>query len=103
MTRIEKIQEMLNGDPHDSFLNHALAMENIKEGEHQEAISILSALLLRDPGYVGSYYHLAKLYELTNQPALAEATYESGLQMAQKANDKHSFNELRSALDELIS
>lgn len=103
MTRLEKIKEMLNGDPHDSFLNHALAMENIKEGKHQVAISILSVLLLRNPDYVGSYYHLAKLYELTDQFKLAEETYEAGLLMAKKDNDKHSFNELRSALDELIS
>ncbi|MEY4702406.1 MAG: hypothetical protein RIR96_303 [Bacteroidota bacterium] len=103
MTRIEKILEMLNGDPKDSFLNHALAMEYIKEGKISESIALLSELLSRDPNYVGSYYHLAKLYEMTENRSMAEETYEKGLKVAKEANDRHSFNELRSALDELIS
>jgi Tfp pilus assembly protein PilF len=102
MSRIEKIIELLNTDPKDSFLNHALAMEYIKIGNAEAAINLLDKLLEFDPGYVGSYYHLAKLYESVGDTSKAIATYENGLVVAQQAGDRHAFNELRSALDELI-
>jgi Tfp pilus assembly protein PilF len=102
MSRIEKIIEMLNTSPKDSFLNHALAMEYIKIGNTESATNLLKEVLEVDPNYVGSYYHLAKLYEAANETSMAISTYENGLVAAQKAGDRHAFNELRSALDELV-
>ena len=62
MSRIEKILEMLQTSEKDSFLQHALALEYIKIGENEKALILFTELLEREPGYVGSYYHLGKLY-----------------------------------------
>ncbi|RYY94825.1 MAG: hypothetical protein EOO11_17090, partial [Chitinophagaceae bacterium] len=59
------------------------------------------ALLARDPGYVGSYYHLAKLLERQGNEAAAIAVYEKGMDTAKAAGDNHAFSELRSAHEEL--
>ncbi len=101
MSRIEKIKEMLNTNGHDSFLLHALALELIKLGNDEDARQCFVDLLANEPGYVGSYYHLAKLYERTGQIDKAMATYEAGMHQAKAAGDQHSMNELRGALDEL--
>lgn len=102
MNRMDTIREMLNNNAEDSFLWHALALEHIKIGQDPEARSCFVRLLEANPGYVGSYYHLGKLYERQQENELAIQTYELGMAEAKKQGDQHAFNELRSALDELL-
>ncbi len=101
MDRIEKLKEFLLASPHDGFLQHALALEYVKMGRDEEARRIFEELLLRDPGYVGSYYHLAKLLERTGEQSLAIEWYEKGMDAAKAAGDKHAYGELKSAYEEL--
>jgi Tfp pilus assembly protein PilF len=101
LDRINKIKEMLSVNPDDSFLNHALALEYIKVGDDAAAQSIFEQLLEREPGYVGSYYHLAKLLERNGKEQEAIAVYERGMHMAKEKGEQHAFNELRSAWEEL--
>lgn len=101
MSRIEKIKEMLQQNANDSFLLHALALEYIKLGNDQDALGCFLHLLQHNPDYLGSYYHLAKLYERRVHLKEAIATYETGIQLANKINDRHALNELRMALDDL--
>lgn len=102
MSRVDKIKDMLRENPSDSFLQHALALEYIKLGNEAEAKHIFQNLLKQEPGYVGSYYHLAKLLERTGETDAAVAVYKKGMEEAQKAGDQHSYNELKSAYEELI-
>lgn len=99
--RIGKLLEFLAQNPADSFIQHALALEYIKAGEEDKAREFFEALLTRDPGYVGSYYHLAKLLERKGEEAEAIKVYEKGMEEAKKAGDNHAYGELRSALEEL--
>lgn len=101
MDRIARLQQFLQENPADSFVNHALALEYIKVGELDKARSIFIALLERDPGYVGSYYHLAKLMERLEDVPGAIQWYEKGMEEAKKAGDNHAFGELRGAYEEL--
>jgi len=61
MSRIEKLLEYMKTAGKDSFLQHALALEYIKIGEDEEARKLFNELLLREPTYLGSYYHLGKI------------------------------------------
>jgi Tfp pilus assembly protein PilF len=101
MERVEQIKEMLLKTPHDSFLNHALALEYIKQGDDATAQILFEQLLAWEPGYVGSYYHLAKLLERAGKETEAIACYEKGMHMAKEKADQHAFGELRSAWEEL--
>lgn len=101
MERIEKLKEFLKANPADNFVQHALALEYIKLGDDVTARSLFEELLKRDPGYVGSYYHLAKLLERNEETGEAIKWYERGMEAAQKAGDKHALGELRSAYEEL--
>lgn len=102
MDRIEKLKEFLEGSPDDSFIRHALALEYIKLGKETEAKEQFETLLAADPGYVGSYYHLGKLLERSNDTITAIKIYETGMEQAKKAGDQHAYGELRGAYEELV-
>ncbi|ACU61223.1 hypothetical protein [Chitinophaga pinensis] len=102
MDRIARIKEFLKSSPNDSFLKHALALEYIKLGDDTGARQLFEELLAYEPGYVGSYYHLGRLLERAALPKEAIGVYEKGMEMAKAANDRHAYNELQAALDDLI-
>ena len=101
MDRIGKLKEYLRSNDKDSFLQHALALEYIKAGNDKEAGSLFKEILHREPTYVGTYYHLAKLLERTGNTEEAIKVYERGMQETRKAGDNHSYNELQGAYEEL--
>jgi Tfp pilus assembly protein PilF len=101
MDRIEKLRQFLQANPADSFLQHALAMEHIKMGDDETAGRLLEELLDREPGYVGSYYHLGKLMERKSDINAAIKWYEKGMEEAKKAGENHAYGELRGAWEEL--
>lgn len=101
MSRIEKLNEFLKTNPSDSFLQHALALEYIKLGDDEKAGALFEELLDREPGYIGSYYHLAKLLERNDKTEEAIKVYEKGMEEAKRAGDNHALGELRGAYEEL--
>ena len=101
MNRIEKLLEFLKDSPGDSFLQHALALEYIKAGNDTDARKLFDEILMREPGYVGSYYHLAKLLERINETEEAIIIYNKGMEEAKKTGDNHAYNELKMALEEI--
>ena len=101
MSRIEKLLDYLKTSGKDSFLQHALALEYIKVGDDDEARKLFNEILLREPTYVGSYYHLVKLLERVADFEKAVRIYKRGMEEAKRAGDTHSYNELQGALEDL--
>ena len=102
MERIAMLKEYLQASPQDNFLQHALALELIKTGDDAGARSLFESILERDPGYTGTYYHLAKLLERTGETELAVQWYEAGMKACKDAGDQHAYNELQAAYEDLI-
>jgi len=101
LDRIEKLKDFLEENPQDSFVQHALALEYIKAGDDSAAQKLFEEILQREPEYIGSYYHLAKLFERNGNTELAIKWYEKGMERAKKAGENRAYNELRSAYEEL--
>jgi Tfp pilus assembly protein PilF len=101
MDRMSQLLEFLKENPEDSFIRHALALEYIKMGDDGKAKQLFEALLDKEPGYIGSYYHLAKLLERTQDIEGAVRVYEKGMDQARAAGDNHALGELRGAYEEL--
>lgn len=101
MERKEKLLQLLKNNPTDSFLNHALALEYIKEGKDEEAEKLFKVILERDPEYTGTYYQLGKLLERKNDYTEAIAWYEKGMVVAKAAKDMKTYNELQSAYEDI--
>jgi Tfp pilus assembly protein PilF len=102
MDRIEKLKEFLAANPGDSFVQHALALEHVKAGDDAEARKLFEMLLNRDENYIGSYYHLAKLFERNDDREHAIQWYEKGMLKAKEAGDNHAYNELLAAYENLV-
>ena len=101
MDRVSKLKEFLLVNPTDSFLQHALALEYIKLGHDELARDLFEEILNRDPGYIGTYYHLAKLQERLGETDKAVQVYKKGMEEAMKAGDNHAYGELKGAYEEL--
>jgi Tfp pilus assembly protein PilF len=101
LSRIEKLLEYIQNNDKDSFLQHALALEYIKIGDDEAARKLFNEILLREPSYVGSYYHLGKLLERAGDFDKAVRIYARGMEEAKKAGDNHSYNELQAAKEDI--
>jgi tetratricopeptide (TPR) repeat protein len=101
MERIEQLKKFLLESPNDSFLKHALALEYVKLGDDLTARNLFEELLAAEPDYVGSYYHLGKLFERIGDNDKAIEWYEKGMQVAKEKGEQHAYGELRGALEEL--
>ncbi len=97
MTRLERLQAMLQESPDDAFLLFALAKEYEKLDNNEQALDFYLKLEKEHPNYVGTYYHLGKLYENLEKPAKAFHTYKVGMKIAKQEGDQHSLSELAGA------
>ncbi len=94
-TRLEKLLAFFYDEPGDEFLKYALATEYLRLNDTVKALGFYEDLMNNHPNYVGTYYHLGKLYEVLGRKPDAVFTYQKGMEAAQKANDKHAFAELQ--------
>lgn len=100
--RLQQLIEFLKENPADPFLVYALATEHLKQGHTEEALQHYEQLVREHPDYVGTYYHLGKLYESLGQQAEAVTTYENGMQAARNKRDMHALSELQGAYHLLL-
>lgn len=96
-TRLEQLMDFLEGSPGDAFILFALAKEYENLDNLPKALEYYQLLEKDQPDYVGTYYHLGKLYEKMEEAAKAFQTYKDGMQIAKKAGDQHAFSELAGA------
>ena len=96
--RLTLLLQYLEEDPEDSFTRFAIAQEYRKRGDDAEALARYEQLVEDDPAYVGTWYHLGKLYEALDRMDDAKRTYERGIEVAQEQRDTHALAELRDAL-----
>lgn len=96
--RLQALKSFYEEDPDDPFTRFALAQEFLKRGRTAEALHFFEQLVSDDPDYVGTYYHLGKLYESLDRVDEARRTYERGIKIAESKRDAHARAELQDAL-----
>lgn len=96
-TRLELLQEMLQKEPEDSFLNYAIALEYAKD-DIPKAIKTIEDILKRDENYLGAYYQLGQFYEQVNDTEKAGAIYKKGIEIAKQQKNNKTLGELNEAL-----
>ena len=100
-TRLDKLLDFFKDEPNDEFLKYALATEYLKLNDTQKALFYYEDLVTNHQRYVGTYYHLGKLYEALNRKAEAITTYKNGMAIAKELRDNHAFSELAGVYNEL--
>jgi tetratricopeptide (TPR) repeat protein len=101
MNRLEQLLNFLNDSPKDAFLTFAVAKEYEGMNDSTTALEYYRKLSLENEDYVGTYYHMGKLYEKLDQPEKALSAYRKGMEIAQKQGDRHAFSELAAAKADL--
>ena len=101
VNRLERLLEFQKNEPNDPFLKYALATEYLRLNNHEKALWFYLELVNKHTDYVGTYYHLGKLYELLKQPEEALMVYEKGIAIAKKIKDQHALNELLGVFNSL--
>lgn len=96
-TRLSKLLNFLESDPNDPFVLYAIATEYNVANDTDQAFFYYLKLVSEHPGYVGTYYHLGKLYEKSGKPDLAIEIYQTGMLKAKEKRDMHAFSELQGA------
>ncbi len=96
-TRLIALLEFLKADPSDPFVIYALATEYNGLNDTEQAFYYYHILVNDHPDYVGTYYHLGKLYEKTEQQEEAIATFQKGMTVARNKRDNHALSELQGA------
>lgn len=99
-TRLNKLLEFFKNEPNDEFLKYALATEYLRLNETDKSLMYYEDLVNNHPTYVGTYYHLGKLYEALNRKDDAIKTYEQGMAIAKQKRDNHAFSELQAVYQE---
>lgn len=100
--RLQKLLDFHAKEPNDPFLKYALATEYLSLNQTGEALRYYEDLIQNHPDYVGTYYHLAKLYETLGRQEEAVKTYQIGMKTARQARDNHAFSELQAAYNSCI-
>lgn len=93
--RIQKLLNFLENEPDDPFLKYALATEYFNAKDMDKALFYYEDLISNHPDYVGTYYHLGKLYEGLDRKSDAINIYQKGMEVSRKAGDNHAYSELQ--------
>ena len=96
--RLDQLRSFYEEDPEDPFTRYALAQEHLKQDNPSRALALFEELVETDPDYVGTYYHLGKLYERLGRPEDAKATYRAGVEVCEDQGATKDLSELRDAL-----
>lgn len=100
--RLQKLLEFIQKEPNDPFLKYALATEYLNSNDAERALFYYEDLVTNHAEYVGTYYHLGKLYEALNRKNDAISTYQAGMKIARSANDNHAFSEIQTVYNTAI-
>ncbi|MFA6945506.1 MAG: tetratricopeptide repeat protein [Pedobacter sp.] len=95
LIRLQKLLDFLENEPKDPFLKYALATEYFNANDFEKALFYYEDLISNHPDYVGTYYHLGKLYEILDRKPDAILIYKNGMEVSRKAGDLHAFSELQ--------
>jgi Tfp pilus assembly protein PilF len=102
LVRINQLKEMLEKQPKDVFLTYALGLEYVALNDDENGRLTFENVIALQEDYLGVYFQLAQLYERIGEDELAIETYEKGMEVAKVQKDLKTFNELKSALEELM-
>lgn len=95
--RLERLREFQQEDPEDPFTRYALAQEHLKASNTERALDLFEELVETDPDYVGTYYHLGKLYEQLGRADEALEVYDRGIEIAREQGEQKALSELKDA------
>ena len=101
MTRLEKLQTMLQDSPDDGFLNYALAMEYVSAARTDDALAAFRRVLTIDAQNSAAWFQLAQLQSGMSDFNAARESAAQGVAVARAQGDQHAAEEIGGFLESL--
>jgi Tfp pilus assembly protein PilF len=95
-SRIDILKQLLEQSPASTFARYGLAMEYLKAGQLETAVTEFEAVAAADPSYSAAYYHGGQAMEKLGRLDDARELYRRGIA---QTRDPHASAELQAALD----
>jgi tetratricopeptide (TPR) repeat protein len=95
-TRIEILEQLLEQNPASTFARYGLAMEYVKSGDLDRAVTTFEEVTKTDPNYSAAYFHGGQALEKLGRLDAARDFYRRGIAVTR---DPHARSELEAALD----
>lgn len=95
MSPLEPVRKMLENEPDDLFLNFALAMEYLKAGRAEEALTQLTRVREIDPDHVPAYLQAGQAMVSLGRKEEAKAMLTEGMAAAERQGDRHAAEQMR--------
>ena len=96
--RMQKLRQMLEKSPHDTFLLYAIALEHKTLSNFPQALEYLNRVLEKDPTYAVAYHQAGLVHELAGDMDAARKAYRDGMTVAERKGDLHAKEEMHAAL-----
>lgn len=100
-TRLEILKSMVEQKPTDAFSRYGLAMEYVRGGDLNAAVTEFGTLLEHNPNYAAGYFHGGQTLEKLGQIEEAREFYRKGIEITDASGDAHTRSELIAALQML--
>ncbi len=98
-SRLDQMEKMLKQDPHDAFIQYAVAMEYARLGQSTQAVERFKLLIREHPDYAAAYFMCGRTLEKMDQRTGACEMYRSGIAAARRVGDDHAAGEMLAALE----
>ncbi len=98
MPTVEQLQELLEKEPDDPFLNFGLSMALISAGETEAALESFDRTLGLDPQYVPAHFQKGRLLADVGRMDEARETLRKGIEVARAVGDQHAEGEMNEFL-----
>lgn len=96
---MDVLKNLVSQKPTDAFARYGLAMEYVKTGALEQAVTEFRAVLANDPEYAYAYFHGGQTLEKLGLFDDARGMYEAGIKVTQRKGDHKATSELQAALD----
>lgn len=101
MSRREQLTQMLQSDVNDIFLNYALAMAMLSEGDDDAGINQLQRVIEINPEYVPAHFQKGQALARAGRTEEAREVLQRGILVARKVRDHHAEGEMTGFLESL--
>jgi tetratricopeptide (TPR) repeat protein len=96
-----QLEQLLESDPDDVFLQYALAKARISEGDVEVGLAQFQAVIDQHPDYVPAYFQKGQALADRGRTDEARAVLIGGINVARKVGDGHAEREMTEFLETL--
>ena len=99
--RMAMLQEFLKDNPGDAFARYGLALEYVKSGNVDAALSEFKTLLEKNPDYTAGYQMAGQTLASAGRTQEAIKMLSEGIACARRTGNNHAMSEMEALLEEL--